>query len=46
MLQESWVSTNVLGSGEFTFDEVEEAMLDVLGARGGMQEVLAIAEGR
>ncbi len=46
MRQESWVSTNVLGSGEFTFDEVEEAMLDVLGARGGMREVLAIAEGR
>lgn len=45
-LDESWVSTNVLGSGEFTFDEVEEAMLDVLGARGGMREVLAIAEGR
>ena len=40
------MSANVLGSGDFAFDEVEAAVQDVLGARGGMHDVLAIAEGR
>mmetsp|Transcript_20296 Transcript_20296/g.61150 ORF Transcript_20296/g.61150 Transcript_20296/m.61150 type:complete len:340 (-) Transcript_20296:668-1687(-) len=45
-LEEPWVSTNVLCGGDFAFDEVEEAVHDVLGSGGGMQDVLAIANGR
>lgn len=47
---EGWTTTELLPDGNFSFQEVEEA-IDILGAHGSeigesMQEVLAISEGR